>query len=83
MAKRYHGSYEGKSGREAQEASDGGMMPSGQGSFANMPQQVVMKEWSKTQVGMPESLNDGITGIDGQVGADNSKKHSGMSPKKV
>ena len=77
MAKRYF------EGARENGSSDGGMMPSGMGSHANMPTEVVMKEWSKTQVGMPESLNDGITGIDGQIGADNAKKHSGLSPKKV
>ncbi len=83
MSKRFYGSYEGKAGREAQEASDGGMIPSGQGSFANMPTTLVMREWGKTQVGMPENINDGMSGIDSQIGADNSKKNAHMLPKKV
>jgi hypothetical protein len=83
MAKRFHGAYEGKSGRDAQESSDGGMIPSGAGSHANMPQAVVMREYPKVGGFLPEGLDDSIKGIDSQVGADNSKKNSKLAPKKV
>lgn len=83
MAKRFHGSYEGKSGRDAQEASDGSMIPSGQGSFANMPQNVVMREYPKAYDGMPENLDDTIRGIDKQIKQDNSKKYAHLQPEKA
>jgi hypothetical protein len=76
MAKKYHSD-------KARETSDGGMIPSGQGKFANMPTEVVQKDWGLTQVGMPENLDDTIKGIDKQVGLDNAKKHAHMNPKKV
>lgn len=83
MAKRFHGSYEGKDARVAQESSDGAMMPSGIGSYANLPQELVMREYPKVGGYSPEGLDDSIRGIDGQVSDDNSKKHSHLKPKKV
>lgn len=83
MAKRFHESYAGVDARRSQEASDGEMVPSGAGAFSNMPQTLVMREYPKVGGWMPEGLDDTIRGIDGQMGMDNSKKHSHLKPKKV
>lgn len=83
MAKRFHGSYEGKEGKAIQEAADSMMISSGAGAHANMPQEVVMREYPKVGGFLPEGLDDSIKGVDGQVGADNSKKNSKLAPKKV
>jgi len=84
MAKRfYDGSYAGQDARRSQEASDSGMMPSGTGSFANMPQEVVFKAYPKVDYAMPENLNDKLSGVDGQMSLDIGKRKSHTAPKKV
>lgn len=83
MAKRFHGSYAGKEDRRRQEERDGSMMPSGSGSFANMPTELVMREYPKAYDGMPENLDDSIRGIDSQIKSDNSKKMAHIQPEKI
>jgi hypothetical protein len=76
MSKRFHES-------KGQESRDSGMMPSGSGSFANMPQETVMRAYPTIDNGMPENLNDSISGIDNQIKSDNSKKHAHIQPEKI
>ena len=89
MAKRHHNSkhhegfYEGIDERRHQEHADASMIPSGHGSHANMPGEVIMKEYSRPHGYSPENLDDTIHGIDNQIGHDNSQKHRGMKPTKV
>jgi len=80
---RYHGSYEGVDERRKQEHADGEMAPSGQGSFANMPETLVMSMYPKVHEHMPEDLNDGRTGVDRQISLDDSIKHKHMHAKKI
>lgn len=70
MAKRFYGS----------ESEGESMMPSGSGALANMPQNVVMREYPKPYDGMPEDLDDSIRGIDNKIKAANSKKRANMKP---
>lgn len=54
------------------EKSDGNMI-SGSVGIANMPQDVVMKNYPKGSEFMPEGLNDGLSGIDKQKSSEVSK----------
>lgn len=81
MAKKFYGSYEGIDERRRQEASDAAMMGSARG-HANMPQEVIMKDYPKVGSSMPENLDDTMKGIDKQIKADSSKhKTSGDAGK--
>lgn len=82
MAK-FYGSYEGQDDRRKQERSDSAMMGSMVSSQANMPQDLIIKNYPKNNSSMPEGLDDTIKGIDSQVSEDNSKRASKMKPKKV
>jgi len=71
MAKRY---YDSVSGSE--------MISSTNSGFANMPKEVVFKEYPKNDGFLKENLNDGMSGIDNQIKKDNSKKNSNLQPEK-
>lgn len=58
--------YAGMDSRRATERSDAGMIPTKRG-IANMPQEVVYREWPTVGYNMPEGLNDSISGIDRQM----------------
>ena len=77
------GHYEGHAHKMATEASDGDMIPSGAGHFANLPQEVVFRGYPDGHAHMPEHLDDSIRGIDHQLSEDDGKKHQHMHPKKV
>ena len=77
MAKKFYGNYEGIDESRKQEAIDAAMIDAPRG-HANMPQEVIMKNYPKDGVSMPEDLDDTIRGIDKQIKADSSKhKKSG------
>ena len=63
--------------------SDSSMMPSGSGSFSNMPTEVVFKSYPDSDSYLPENLNDKMSGVDAQKSLDNSKKNAHLQPKKV
>jgi len=68
--KRYYSEmYAGKEDRRMQEKMDSGMITDS-GKFANMPQNVIHREWPKVGYNMPEGLNDTISGIDRQMRED-------------
>ena len=77
MAKKFHA---GIDARREQESKDSSMI-SGKGSFANMPQEVIMKDWSTPNHYLPENLNDKASGIDAQKSLDNPARI--YKPKKV
>lgn len=90
MAKRYHGKdhsmsgpeyYGGPDERRAQERADSSMMPNGQGSFANLPQEVVMKEYPRVMYA-DYGLDDTIKTIDNQMRDDMKDKKKGAYPEK-
>lgn len=56
---------------------------SGQGNHANMPTEVIMKDWGLTQADMPENYDDSMEGVDKQIALDNKLKKAHMVPKKV
>lgn len=81
MAKK-RGYYESMSGAKMQEKSDGEMISSGAGYFANMPPAQIVKLYPKGSYTAGEMLNDGIKGIDNQVSDDMKKKKKGTFPEK-
>lgn len=83
MAKRFYEAYAGMSQRDAQEASDASMIPSGSGKHANLPTEVVIKSYADGRTYMSEGLNDGITGVDSQINADGAQRNKNLKPKKV
>lgn len=56
---------------KAMESRDGAMIGTSTGQ-ANMPQNVIMKNYPKGAGYMPEDLNDGLSGIDNQMSSDHS-----------
>ena len=51
-------------------------------AMANLPQNVIIKQYPSTTGYMSEGLNDGLSGIDSQISKDNSKKKSKLQPEK-
>ena len=79
MAKKYHQSkrdrrdesrgmeeYEHRKMRRRFE-DEGGMIHEDKGAMANLPQEVMMKEYPKFGYGLDEQLDDTARGIDGQI----------------
>lgn len=60
---------------------EGGMI-SGKLGIALMPQDVIMKSYPKDGSYLPENLNDGLSGIDKQIGGDMSDTKKKLSPTK-
>lgn len=60
-----------------------GMIKQNNTSFANMPTETVFKQYPASGGFLPENLNDGMSGIDSQIGLDNAKKRGSLKPKKV
>lgn len=75
--------YAGVEARRTQEMQDAGMIREDLGAIANLPQQVMFKEYPKTGPYMPEGLNDDISGVDQQMDYDDSQRRRHFYPKKV
>lgn len=82
--KRYYneGMYSGMSAARAQEARDASMLNEDRSAIANMPQNVIMREYPRVDYSMGEGLNDDIRGIDRQMKADSKGKKKGAFPEK-
>lgn len=59
-----------------------GMITEDYNAVANLPQQVIMKEWPEAQYGLDGYYDDGISGVDKQMYKDVSKARSRMSDQK-
>lgn len=73
--------YSGYDDRRAMEYRDSQMISEDHTKMANLPQEVMMKEFPKFRYGLDPRLDDTIGGIDKQVYADESqmKKHISKS----
>jgi len=60
----------------------GSMISPNSSAIANLPQEVMIKKYPETSGYLKENLNDGISGIDSQMGKDNSKKNKNLQPEK-
>lgn len=72
MAKKMNpqGYYEGQEARSRQEYADSMMIREDRTKIANLPQEVIMKEYPKTDVLRTPYLDDTIRGIDAQIDQD-------------
>lgn len=82
--KRFHGMYEGVDERRRQEHADSMMIKEDRSSVANLPQQVVMRDWPKVDYTGFEGLDDTIRGVDQQMNDDarGGSKKRGYNPEK-
>jgi hypothetical protein len=53
------------------------------GSYACMPQHVIMKNYEEMAGGMPWAYDDSVAGIDKQIRQDHSKMMSEFKPRKA
>lgn len=88
MAKKRHyasdGAYAGIDARRTQEMQDAGMIREDRSAIANLPQSVMIKTYPYAGAGMPEGLDDTISGIDNQMNTlDGAKRNAHLKPKKV
>ncbi len=77
MPKKYH---EGKKMKHGKHSLDH-MVTNDNSKIANMPQDVMMKEYPYPSM-MDENYNDGISGIDKQMGEDHGKLRKQYKPHK-
>lgn len=73
------GFYEGMNASQKLEAKDGAQVPSGKGKIANMPTEVVIKDWEGRTYVMTEEYGDSKKSIDKQIEQDMSKLKSIMN----
>lgn len=74
--------YAGRDNRRAMEARDFNMISEDRSAPANLPQQVVMKDWPKARHYSDYGLDDTIGGIDEQMDKDNRKMEKHLQPEK-
>lgn len=77
------GFYAGSEPRRRQEMQDAGMIFEDSRAIANLPQEVMFKEYPKTGPYLPEGLEDSIRGVDHQMDYDDKKRAEHWYPKKV
>jgi len=75
--------YAGMEPRRRQEMEDAGMIHEDHRAIANLPQNVMIKEYPKPGPYMPEGLDDTIAGVDRQMDYDDGKCAMNFYPKKV
>jgi hypothetical protein len=80
--KRFHEEYAGMDERRMQERADGAMLNEDHSAMANMPQQVIMREYPRLGGWTPENLDDTGRGVDRQIDADNAGKMKHFKPHK-
>jgi hypothetical protein len=75
--------YAGMEPRRHQEMRDAGMIHEDPRAIANLPQNVVYRDYPKGTGYLPEDLDDTLRGIDRQMAYDNDHKMEHFYPKKV
>ena len=75
--------YAGMEPRRRQELEDAGMIHEDHMAIANLPQNVMIKQYPRTGPYMPEDLDDTIKGVDGQMDYDDNHRKAHFYPKKV
>ena len=85
MAKRHHNPDKSRMKPESeyrQEEKEAGMIENDHKAFANLPREVMFKEYPPCPAYMDREMEDNIKGIDKQQSSDNSKRKSGFGPHK-
>lgn len=62
---------------------DSMMISEDRSAVANLPQQVIMKDWADHEAYLPDILDDTIVGVNKQINYDNRKRAEHFEPKKV
>jgi len=75
--------YAGMEPRRRQELEDAGMIHEDHRAIANLPQNVMIKEYPKPGPYIPEVIDDTIAGVDRQMDYDDNKRREHFYPKKV
>lgn len=78
-----HEQVAGTDPRRTMEMQDAGMIHADPRHIANLPQEVMIKPYTKTGPYLPEGLDDTIAGVDHQMDYDDSKRKQTFYPKKV
>jgi len=77
------GAYAGKNATERMQHHDASMISEDHNAIANLPQQVIMKDWADHEAYLPDILDDTIVGINKQINYDDKKRQEHFEPKKV
>jgi hypothetical protein len=77
------GAYAGRDATKRMEHHDSMMISEDSSAIANLPQNVIMKDWSDHEAYLPEILDDTIVGINKQINYDDKKRAEHFVPKKV
>jgi hypothetical protein len=93
MAKRFHEVHHStsetmmgnadKNATERMQKHDSSMISEDHNAIANLPQQVIMKDWADHEAYLPDILDDTIVGINKQINYDDKKRQEHFMPKKV
>jgi hypothetical protein len=75
--------YAGMEPRRHQEMRDAGMIHEDHRAIANLPQNVVYRDYPKNTGYLPEDLDDTLRGVDRQMAHDNYDMMNHFYPKKV
>lgn len=75
--------YAGMDARRRQELEDSGMINENPNAIANLPQEVMIKSYPKSNNYLPEGIDDTGRGVDMQMDYDDGKRSARMYPKKV
>ena len=96
MAQRFHeihhsrpetkikdGAYSDADATARMQKHDSSMISEDRSAVANLPQQVIMKDWADHEAYLPDILDDTIVGVNKQINYDNRKRSENFVPKKV
>ena len=72
-----------KNATERMQKHDSSMISEDHNAIANLPQQVIMKDWADHEAYLPDILDDTIVGINKQINYDDKKRQEHFMPKKV
>ena len=76
------GFYAGAEPRRRQELEDAGMIHEDHSAIANLPQNVMIKDYPTGGYYLPEGINDRLSGIDHQMDYDDNKRRQNFNPHK-
>jgi len=77
------GAYSDAAATARMQHHDSEMITEDRSAVANLPQQVIMKDWADHEAYLPDILDDTIVGINKQINYDNKKRSEHFVPKKV
>ena len=80
--RKYDEHYAGMDPRRRQELEDSMMISEDHTQIANLPQQVMMKEYPKVGYGGHYNLDDTVRGIDNQINDDTDEMKRELHPEK-